>query len=170
MFEIIPLVIILFLLIILSMVWPPNSPWSPWWRTSKRTAAAICRLAGIAYGDVVYELGSGDGNFLLIACGVFGAKGIGIEIDPIRVLISKVRIYAAGLSSRIEIIRQDFFKTHMGNASVVYVYLVPKALIMLLPKLKNELKKGTRIVSLDYPMDLPLIKEDKLNKIRLYIL
>ena len=83
---------IIFLLIVLSMVWPPDSPWAPWWRTSKTIARAACKLAKVKSDDVVYELGSGEGNVLLVAAQEFGARGVGIEIDPLRVFLSKLFI------------------------------------------------------------------------------
>jgi predicted RNA methylase len=168
--DLIILLLILFLLLLLSMVWPPDSPWAPWWRTSHHTARAICRLAKIKKGELVYDLGSGDGTALITAAKEFGANGIGIEIDPLRYWISKIRIQRMGLANKLKVIRQNFFKQEIKNADVVFVYLVPKALEKLLPKLKKELKKGTRIVSYVYEMKLPLKAYDKKNRIRLYII
>lgn len=163
------LLIILFLLLILSMVWPPDSPWAPWWRTSGKTARAICKLAKIKKDDLIYDLGSGDGTALITAAKEFGAKGIGIEIDPLRYWISKVRIQRNGLSKKIQVLRKNFFKQNIRDADVVFVYLVPKTLEKLLPKFKEELKSGTRIVSFVYEINLPLKKYDEKNRLRLYI-
>ncbi len=150
------------------MVWPPDSPWAPWWRTSHRTARAICKLAKIKTGDLIYDLGSGDGTALITAASEFGAVGIGVEIDPVRYWVSKIRIQKKGLSKKIRVVRKNFFQENIKNADVVFVYLVPKALEKLLPKFKKELKKGTRIVSFVYEMDLQLKGYDKKNRIRLY--
>jgi len=168
--DLIILFIILFLLLVLSMVWPPDSPWAPWWRTNKKTALAICRLAKVKKGDLIYDLGSGDGTALITAAKKFGANGVGIEIDPLRYWISKIRIQRNELSKRIKVIKQNFFKQDIKAADVVFVYLVPKALEKLLPKFKKELKKGTRIVSYVYEINLPLKEYDKKNRIRLYII
>lgn len=168
--NLIILLIILFLLLILSMVWPPDSPWAPWWRTSHKTAQAICKLAKIKKGDLIYDLGSGDGTALITAVKEFGASGIGIEIDPLRYWVSKIRIKKNGLSNTITVVRKDFFKQNIKDADVIFVYLVPKALDKLLPKFRKELKKGTRIISFVYEMKLPLKAEDKKNRIRLYII
>jgi ribosomal protein L11 methylase PrmA len=168
--DFIILLVILFLLLLLSMVWPPDSPWAPWWRTSHKTARAICQLAKIKKGEVVYDLGSGDGTALITAAKEFAAFGVGIEIDPIRYWISKIRIQRNGLSKKIKVVRKNFFKQNIKDADVIFVYLVPKALNKLLPKFKKELKKGTRIVSFVYEMKLPLKGEDKKNRIRLYII
>ncbi|HUD09366.1 MAG TPA: 50S ribosomal protein L11 methyltransferase [Patescibacteria group bacterium] len=152
------------------MVWPPDSPWAPWWRTSHKTAQAICKLAKIKKEDLIYDLGSGDGTALITAAKEFEAFGVGIEIDPVRYWISKILIKRNGLSKRIKVVRKNFFQENIKNADVVFVYLVPKALEKLLPKFKQELKKGTRIVSFVYEINLPLKEYDKKNRIRLYII
>jgi len=167
--NIVLLLIIVFLLAVLSMIWPPDSPWSPWWRTNKKTARAMCRLAKVGKEDVVYDLGSGDGTALIVAAKEFGAKAVGIEIDPLRALISTLMIRIIRVQGRVQIKRKNFFDVNISDATVVFVYLVPKALGRLLPKFKRELKKGTRIISYRYEMDLPLKKYDKENEIRLYI-
>lgn len=161
--------IIVFLLLVLSAVWPPDSPWSPWWRTNRKTARAMCRLAKVGKDDVVYDLGSGDGTALIVASQEFGARGVGIEIDPIRFIISTLMIYIIKAQDKITIKRKNFFYVNISDATVVFVYLVPKALNRLLPKFKKELKPGTRIVSYRYEINLPLKKYDKENNIRLYI-
>lgn len=152
------------------MVWPPDSPWSPWWRTNHETARAACKLAKITSSDTVYELGSGDGEFILTAADEFGAKkAVGIEIDPLRHWISKLRVMFHRDFNTITFIKQNFFDVDISSATVVFVYLVPRALARLLPKLKKELKPGTRIVSLRYEINgLKPIKEDSIYKLYLY--
>ena len=152
------------------MVWPPNSPWAPWWRTNRKTARAICRLAEIYEKDIVYDLGCGDGTFIITAAKEFGAKAIGIEIEPSRFLISKIRIIFNGLSSKVIVKRENFFNTNLSDATVVVVYLIPKTLEKLLPKFKKELKKGTKIVSYRYEVNLKPEEEDKKNSLYLYII
>src|SRR4030042_1836639 len=163
------LVAILFLLFLLSMVWPPDSPWAPWWRTNTKTAKAICKLAEIGSKDVIYDLGCGDGE-VLIQSAKLGTRGIGIEIDPLRVIIAKIRIYKNNLNRKIFIKRKNFFEEDISEASVIIVYLIPQTLKKLLPKFKKELKKGTRIVSYRYEINLPLKKIDPKNNIRLYVI
>lgn len=160
--------VIVFLLIILSFIWPPDSPWSPWWRTNKKTARAACRLANVSNKDIVYELGSGDGEFILTAAKEFGAvKAIGIEIDYTRFLISMVR-KKLGKFGNVRFVRGDFKKINLSDATAVYFYLVPAVIERILPKLKKELKPGTRIVSLKYPIPMVLQKDDKKNGLYLY--
>ncbi|MBI2028050.1 MAG: 50S ribosomal protein L11 methyltransferase [Candidatus Levybacteria bacterium] len=169
-FNIAILLIIIILFILLSWFWPPDSPWAPWWRTNKKTARAICLLARVGKKDIVYDLGSGDGTALIVASKEFGAKGVGIEIDPLRFLISKVRIKLNGLDKNISIVKNNFYNKKISDATVVFVYLVPRVLRKLKPKFLKELKKGTRIVSLRYKIDLPLRKYDKENQIRMYVI
>lgn len=164
------LTLIIFLLVILSWVWPPDSPWAPWWRTNKEVARAFCELAEIRKGDVVYELGSGDAQALITAAKEYGAKGVGVEIDPLRVFVSNMLLYSSGVSDKITIKRKNFFDEDLSKATVVFVYLVPKTLNRLKPKFLKELKKGTRVVSYRYEINLPERKYDKKHDLRLYII
>lgn len=170
LFNLVLILIIIFLFFILSMVWPPDSPWAPWWRTSKKIARAQCKLAKIKKGDLIYDLGSGDGTALMIAAKEFGAKGVGLEIDLIRYCISKLLLKLYGVSEEVKVKRKNFFEENLKNADVIFVYLVPKTLDRLIPKFKKELKKGTKILSYRYEINLPLKKYDKKNRIRLYII
>lgn len=160
--------IIVFLLLLLSMFWPPDSPWTPWWRTNKKVARAMCKLAKVSREDIVYDLGCGDGTALNIAVKEFGAKGIGIEIDPLRYLCSKLRVKINGLDREIKIIKKNFHSIDLSHASIVFVYLVPRALERLRPKLLRELKQGTLLVSFRYKINLPLVVYDETNDIYLY--
>ena len=161
----ITLVILFFLL---SMVWPPDSPWSPWWRTSKRIARIQSKLAKIGKDDVVYDLGSGDGTMLITAAKEFGATGVGVEIDLLRYWYSKLAIRFGGLTRKIKIIRNNFFAIDVSPATVVIMYLIPKTLNRLKPKLLKELKPGTRIVTYVYKIDLPLIAQDDEHEVYVY--
>ena len=91
--------VILFLLFLLSMIWPPDSPWAPWWRTDSKTAKAICKLAKINKKDIVYDLGCGDAEVLLQSAKL-GASGVGIEIDPSRVFIAKLKVLKKQFSKK----------------------------------------------------------------------
>lgn len=150
------------------MVWPPDSPWSPWWRTSPKIARIQCKLAKVKKGDVVYDLGSGEGTALIIAAKEFGASGVGVEIDPFRVFTSNLSVAASKLSERIKIYRKNFFDVDVTDATVVIMYLIPKTLARLRPKLLKELKPGTRVVTFVYRIDLPLIAKDEKNEVYVY--
>ena len=161
------LLIIVILLFLLSMLWPPDSPWSPWWRTTPRLAHIECKLAKVKKGDVIYDLGSGEGTALIVAAKEYGATGIGIEIDPFRVWMSKIKVKLSGVSDKIEIRRDSFWNQDVSDASVVFMYLIPKTLVKLRTKFLKELKPGTRVVTFVYRMDLPLIAQDE--KAELYV-
>lgn len=161
-------IIILILLFLLSMLWPPDSPWSPWWRTTPRLARIECQLAKVKKGDVIYDLGSGEGTALMIAAKEFSATGVGLEIDPLRAWQSKLSVQFAGLSKKITIHRKNFFDVDVSDATIVFMYLIPKTLARLRPKLLKELKPGTRVVTFVYKIDLPLIAQDEKEELYLY--
>ncbi len=162
------LVTLVLLLFLLSMVWPPDSPWSPCWRTNSRRARLICKLAKINDKDVVYDLGSGDGALLITAAKEFGARAVGVEIDPLRVMISKLAVLFAGQKRKIKIVRKNFFEADITDATVVFMYLIPKTLARLKPKLLKKLKPGTRIVTFVYKIDMPILERDLKEEIYLY--
>ena len=159
-------------LIVLWVVWPPDSPWSPWWRTNSKKSIAAGKLAKINSTDVVYELGSGDANFLVAVCKKFDCRGFGIEIDPLRHIIAKINALKNGVSNRITLKRGNFFDYSLKPATVVFVYLVPRVLQKLKPKLYKELKKGTKIISYRYKFKednkLKLVISDKKSEMHLY--
>ena len=160
---------IFLLMFLLSMVWPPDSPWSPWWRTNGKIARSIIKTAKISKHDFIYDLGCGDGVLLVTAAQKVGAQGIGVEIDPARVLIARLRILLHGLNQNIHIKRGDLFKEDISQASVIVVYLVPKTLKRLEEKFRKELKIGTRIVSYVYPIEyFPEIARDQKNQVFVY--
>ena len=171
LFNIFLLFGIFLLLLLLSAVWPPDSPWSPWWKTDEQTSRSIGKLADIKKGDILYELGSGNGTTLFIAAKEFGARGVGIEIDPLRAVISRILLRFHGVAGKVRIHKKSFFDADISDATVIYVYLIPKALKKLQKKFENELQPGTRLVSLVYPIPyLPLKKEDQKQKLFLYII
>lgn len=169
MFYAVAFILIIALLLLLSGVWPPDSPWSPWWKTYKKAGRAAIRLGKITKKDKVYELGSGDGEFLLLVGKEVGARCIGIEIDPLRDLIAKIRVKIDKVGDRVTFKKKSFYDENLTSATVVYMYLIPRVLKKLTPKLKKELKKGTRVISYKYQIkDLRLVSEDKKQKLFLY--
>lgn len=170
LFNLILILIVIFLLIILSWVWPPDSPWAPWWTTRTREIREALKLAKVTKNDIVYDLGCGDGRVLLVAAKEFGAQGVGIEIDPLRYLIANFLVWINRVSDRVQIVRGNFFDEDLSKATVIFVYLVPKTLNRLLPKFKKELKPGTRIISYRYEVPLNLKKYDEKNNLRLYVI
>lgn len=170
---VLPLIIfgllMLLLVALLSMIWPPDSPWSPWWRTNGKVAREMCKVGRITAKDVVYDLGCGDGTVLLTAAKEYGARGVGVDIDPLRVWIAKLRIYMERVNKKVKIRRMNLFQTDVSEATVIIVYLIPKTLNRLEKKLRKELKSGTRIISYVYEIEyLPKIAEDKKHQIYIY--
>ncbi len=156
------LVIIIFLFLMLSAVWPPDSPWAPWWQMPDEVCAAAAKLTKVGKKDVVYDLGCGTGKALIVANTKYGAQGVGIEIDPVRVFLARrnVKKYHA---RRIEILKKNFFSVDISAATIVYMYLVPNALRRLTPKFMKELKPGTTLVS--YVYDFPETYKGKIKLI-----
>lgn len=161
------IIIIFFLLVVLTFVSPPDSPWAPWWRTPAHIARIMCQLARVGKKDVVYELGSGDGTAVITAVKEFGAKGVGIEIEFTRFLISKLLARLQNVSN-VRFVKDNFYHQNLSEATVIFFYLVPRVIKNLIPKLKKELRPGTRIVSFVYEADLPLVRKDIKNRIYVY--
>ncbi len=113
----------------------------------------MLRLAEVTRDDFVIDLGSGDGRVVIAAVSKFGARGIGVDLDPERILESDYNASVAGVSDRVAFHRQDLFKFEISRASVITMYLLPSVNIKLRPRLLSELKPGTRIVSHDFDME-----------------
>ncbi len=114
-------------------------------------ADAMLQLAGVTAQDVVYDLGSGDGRIPIIAAQKYGARGIGIEIDPRLVTQSWGNANDAQVANRVKFMVGDLFEADLSEATVVTLYLSPSIMKRLIPTLR-ALKPGTRIVSHQFPM------------------
>jgi hypothetical protein len=112
----------------------------------------MLEVADVSENDVVYDLGSGDGRIPLTAATEYGARGVGVEIDPDLVAKSRAKAKAAGVTDRVEFRQQDLFETTLGDATVVALYLWPEINVKLRPKLLRQLDPGDRIVSHDFRM------------------
>jgi SAM-dependent methyltransferase len=104
------------------------------------------RLAAPGPEDIVYDLGSGDGRVVIGAARDFGARGVGIELDPRLVALSRANAERAGIADRVRFLQQDLFETNLAEATIVTLYLAPNLNLRLLPALQR-LRAGTRIVS-----------------------
>jgi hypothetical protein len=165
--NVVLLILIVILFIVLSWVWPPDSPWAPWWRISAQSARIAARLANITKKDTVYELGSGDGSFVRTCAKEFGARAVGIEIDTTRHLLAKFLVWRQKVPN-ITLIKDNFNNQDLSKASVVFIYLVPRAIKRIMPKLQKELRPGTKIISYVYPVDLPLFAKNAKERIYVY--
>jgi SAM-dependent methyltransferase len=121
-------------------------------RTPLVVVNEMLRLADVIAGDVVYDLGSGDGRILIAAARDRGARGVGLEIDPALVAQSTERARRLGLADRLTFRRQDLFEADLTPATVVTLYLSPELNRRLRPKLLRELRPGARIVSHGFDM------------------
>ena len=107
----------------------------------------MLRLAQVGPSDMVYDLGCGDGRIVIAAAQRFGARGVGIDIDPRRIEEANAAARRAGVAARARFAVQDLFATDFSEASVVTLYLFPELNARLRPKLQAELRPGARIVS-----------------------
>lgn len=124
----------------------------PYVPTPQPVVDAMLKLANVGKDDVIYDLGSGDGRIPITAAQRHGARGVGIEIDPQLVREANQNAKTARVSDRVQFSQQDLFKTDMSEATVVTLYLLTENNLKLRPKLLQELKPGTRIVSHNYDM------------------
>ena len=108
---------------------------------------AMLHLAGVREGDVVYDLGSGDGRIPIAAARRYGVRAVGIELDARLVEQARCRAREAGVAHLVEFRQQDIFETDLREASVVTLFLFPHTNAKLAPKLRGELAPGARIVS-----------------------
>jgi SAM-dependent methyltransferase len=111
----------------------------------------MLEMAEVKKGDVLYDLGCGDGRIVVTAAKKYGAKAIGVDIDPDRIRESLDNVRANRVEALVTIRRGDIFEVDLGRASVVTLYLLPELNVRLMPRLKR-LKPGTRIVSHDFDM------------------
>lgn len=107
----------------------------------------MLELAEVTPRDVVYDLGCGDGRIVIAAAKEFGARGVGIDIDPARIAESEKNARKAGVAGRVRFRNEDLFEADIREATVVTLYLWPWVNLKLRPKLLRELKPGTRVVS-----------------------
>jgi SAM-dependent methyltransferase len=124
----------------------------PYVPTTDEAVTAMLKLADIKSADVVYDLGCGDGRIVIAAAQKFGARGVGVDIDPARIRQAKENARKAGVEKRVRFEENDLFKTDIHEASVVTLFLLNSVNLKLRPKLLRELKPGTRVVSNTFDM------------------
>jgi SAM-dependent methyltransferase len=132
---------------------PPTSLDVPFVPTPNEVVSAMLRLADVRAGDVVYDLGSGDGRIVIAAAQRSrDVRAVGVDIDPRRIAEAEANARKAGVGARTRFIRQDLFDTDLREATVITLYLLPSLNVRLRPKLLAELAPGTRIVSHGFDM------------------
>ncbi|WP_262248990.1 SAM-dependent methyltransferase [Parapedobacter soli] len=124
----------------------------PYVPTDQKTVEEMLKLAGVKPGDVVYDLGCGDGRIVITAAAKFGATGVGVDLNPERIKEANANAAAAGVTDKVTFVLGDLFEFDFSKANVVTMYLLPSVNLALRPKLQKELKPGSRIVSHDFDM------------------
>ena len=119
--------------------------------TPTNVVEAMLKMANVTASDVVYDLGSGDGRIPITAAQKYGARAVGIDINPQRIKEANENLAKAGVGDKVKFLNQDLFETDLSQATVITLYLLPSLNQKLMPKLK-QLKPGTRIVSHSFDM------------------
>lgn len=143
----------------------PDAPnLAPFVPTPEEVVDRMLTFAHVGKNDVVYDLGCGDGRIVIAAAKKYGARGVGVDIDPQRIAESVANAKAAGVSDRVTFKLQDALATDVSDATVVTLYLLSASNLKLRPILTKQLKPGARIVAHAFSMgDWPPAKVDTFN-------
>jgi ubiquinone/menaquinone biosynthesis C-methylase UbiE len=125
---------------------------APYVGSPEHAVDKMLEVANLKPGEVIYDLGCGDGRILIAAASKYKAKGVGIEISEHLARTAAEHVKKAGLQGQVKIIHGDFMKTDLSDANVVTLYLATTANDTLRPNLERYLKPSTRVVSYDYPI------------------
>jgi len=131
---------------------PLRAPDVPYVPTTEDAVSAMLKLAGVKSTDIVYDLGCGDGRIVIAAAKIYGAHGVGIDINPERIREAKENARKAGVESMVRFEENDLFKADIHEATVVTLFLLNSVNETLRPKLLRDLKPGARIVSNTFKM------------------
>jgi SAM-dependent methyltransferase len=148
----------------------PDVIWMP---TEDATVTAMLKMANVTKRDVVYDLGCGDGKIVIAAARQFGARGVGIDIDPKMVKAARAAVKEAGVADRVTIIEGNIFdpSIKIGDATVVTLFLLQRLNEKLRPRLQAELKPGTRVVTNAFHMgpSWPAERTEDLRSTTIYL-
>src|SRR5437763_9696618 len=112
----------------------------------------MLKLANVSKNDIVYDLGCGDGRIVIAAAKTYGTRAVGIDINPVRIAEAKENAKKAGVESLVRFEENDLFEADIHEATVVTLFLLPNVNLKLRPKLLQDLKPGTRVVSNTFDM------------------
>ena len=129
---------------------PIRPPDAPFVTTREDIVLGMLQLANVGPNDLVYDLGCGDGRIPIMAAQKFGARGLGVEIDPVLVRTAQANARRAGVADRVEFRLEDLFKTDVRPATVVALYLLPDMMEKLQFTLREQLRPGARVVSHEF--------------------
>jgi len=145
----------------------PEVPYVP---TENTVVDAMLKLAGVQNTDVVYDLGCGDGRIVVRAAKNYGARGVGVDIDPVRIQQARENAKRNNVENLVRFEENDLFDADIRPATVVTLYLLPNVNLRLRPKLLRDLKPGTRIVSHSFDMgDWKPEKEEQVDGATIYL-
>ena len=147
MVELSTILLIFGLLVLAGMVILPIFFGAPWHPLMPGTIRRILRFAEVQPGETVCDLGCGEGRVLITAAKEFSARAIGVEIDPLKILLARLLRKINGVDDRVNIVRGNLFDFDPGSADVLYLYLTHQAMDKLFPKILKKLKPSVRIVS-----------------------
>ena len=131
---------------------PPRDPDVPYVPTTPEAVEAMLKLGQVKKTDLLYDLGCGDGRIVIAAAKNFGARGVGIDIDPQRIKEARENAKRAGVEDLVRFELGDLFEAKFADATVVTLFLLPRINLKLKPKLLEQLKPGTRVVSNTFDM------------------
>ncbi len=130
----------------------PRDPDVPYVPTTPEAVEAMLKLGEVKKTDVLYDLGCGDGRIVIAAAKTFGTRGVGIDIDPQRIKEANENAKRAGVESLVRFEQGDLFEANFAEATVVTLFLLPRINLRLKPRLLEQLKPGTRVVSNTFDM------------------
>jgi trans-aconitate methyltransferase len=149
-----------------ELTWPQFRGYDvPYVPTPPEVVDEMLRLAGVRSGDILYDLGCGDGRIVIAAARKFGTRGVGIDLDPQRIEESRRAAKEAGVDGGLEFRLQDVMKADIRRATVVTLYLLPESNALLRPLLEEQLKPGTLVVSHNY--SIPGWEDKEVNYVTL---
>jgi SAM-dependent methyltransferase len=150
---------------------PARAPDVKYVATPQNVVEAMLDLARVTPADVVYDLGSGDGRIPITAALKYGARGVGIEIDPFHLRDARDNVARAGVADRVRFVQADLFTSDISGATVVTLFLLPHVNQRLMPKLTTELRPGARVVSEVFDMGdaWPPDESRDVNGLRLFL-
>jgi SAM-dependent methyltransferase len=168
MHVVVSAVFFLIMVFLMSLVWT-NAKGAPWVPTSRGVICRMLEMAELQPGETVYDLGCGDGRVLITAARRFGARAVGVEVDVSRYLWSVFAVLLRGLWGRVKVIRRDLFTVDLGEADVVFTFLLQDTNERLKEKLRRELRPGARIISNIFTFSgFPLVATDEQLHLYLY--
>jgi SAM-dependent methyltransferase len=142
-----------FFAVVLAVLAAPARAYDvPYVPTPEEVVRGMLELAEVGPKDVLYDLGSGDGRIVIMAAKEFGARGVGVDIDPDRIAEANANARAAGVADKVKFIQSDLFDVDLRPATAVTLYLLPDVNLRLRPKLLKELRAGTPVVSHRFDM------------------